>query len=62
MNGDNKPPKPRCVQEVIQRVEHGTSTKDDADFLLDILAFASVRIRQLEQRIAMLQRRLATVH
>lgn len=63
MNGDDKPtPSPRCMHEVIQRVGQGTSTKDDADYLLDTLAKASARIRALERRVAMLQRRVATVH
>lgn len=50
------------MQEVIRRVGQGISTKDDADYLLDTLTFASMRIRELERRIVMLQRRLATVH
>lgn len=63
MNDDENPPrKPRCLHDVIQRAELGMTTKDDADYLLDTLTFASMRIYELERRIAMLQRRLATVH
>lgn len=61
-DGDGPPPKPRCIHEVLQRVEQGTTTKDDADYLLEVLNFAGAKIAALEMRVALLQRRLTTLH
>lgn len=59
-SGDqNNSPKPRCVAEVLQRVGQGTTTKDDADYLLEVLNFAGARIGALEVKVAWLQRQLA---
>lgn len=55
----NNNPKPRCVAEVIQRVAQGTTTKSDADYLLEVLNFAGARIGALETKVAWLQRQLA---
>lgn len=59
---DPAQPKPRCIQELLQRVEQGTTTKDDADFLLEVMGIASMKIANLEMRVALLQRRLTTLH
>ena len=55
-------PKPHCVLDVLRRVEGGATTKDDADYLLEILNRAGERIGALEMQVVQLQRRLATVH
>lgn len=62
VNGDDKPSKPRCVLDVLRRVERGATTKDDADYLLEVLNRAGARIGALEIQVLQLQRRLATVH
>ena len=54
---DNNP-KPRCIAEVLQRVEQGATTKADADYLLAVLNRAGERIGILELQIAMLQRQI----
>ena len=59
VNGDDKP---RCVFDVLKRVERSATTKDDADYLLEVLNRAGERIGALEMQVVQLQRRLATVH
>lgn len=59
---NNNPPKPRCIVEVLKRVEGGATTKDDADYLYAVLDRAGLRISALEMQVVQLQRRLATVH
>lgn len=55
---DNNP-KPRCIHEVLQRIERGDTTKDDADYLIEVLNRAGTRISELEMSVAWLQRQLA---
>ena len=52
-------PKPRCLHEMLQRVEQGTTTKDDADYLVEVLNICSARIGALQMQVALLQRRVA---
>ena len=62
VNGGDRPAKPRCVLDVLRRVERGATSKDDADYLLEVLNRAGAHIGTLEAQVVQLQRRLATVH
>ncbi len=58
---DPLPTKPHCINEVLRRIEQGETTKDDADYLLKVLDFASTKIADLEMRVALLQHQLMTL-
>lgn len=47
--------KPRCLQEILQRVEKGETTAADADFLRQAFARANALIEGLNERVVSLQ-------
>lgn len=49
---------PRCMVEVLHRMEYGSTTKADADFMRDALQRAGTTIDTLHQQVHALIQRL----
>ena len=57
MKDKTKQKRPRCIQEILQRVAAGETDKDDADYLHAVLKSAGDKIDGLQRRVTLLEQR-----
>lgn len=63
MAESNNATAPRCLHEVLARMEAGCADKADADFMRELLRNASLTIERLQYRVtALIERLNAKLH